>query len=125
MRSKAFLIAATALTAFALAAPAVSAAAEPQASASATCSLRGYYRSLGTSYVYRLTVRAISCATGRSLVRSYNACRRRNGGVRGRCPSFYGYRCSEFRRSSRYQFDATASCTRGARRFVVSYTQNT
>ena len=125
MRSKAFLILVIALAAAALAAPAAPAStASPEASASATCSLRGYYRTLGASYVYRLTVRAISCATGRSLVRSYNACRRRNGGADGRCSYVRGYSCTEFRRSSRYQFDATASCRSGLRRFVVSYTQN-
>jgi len=122
---RAFLILVVALATCAPAAPAALAADSPQASASATCSLRGYWRSLGTSYVHRLTVRAISCATGRSLVRSYHACRRRNGGLRGRCSYVRGYRCTEFRRSSRYQFDATASCRRGIRRFVVSYTQNT
>lgn len=123
MRRKGFLLLAVVLATLAVTAPAAPAA--PQAGASATCSLVGYYRSLGTSYVHRLTVRAISCTSGRSLVRSYHACRRRNGGVRGRCPVVRGYHCTEFRRSSRYQFDATASCRTGLRRFVVSYTQNT
>ena len=123
MTRKVFLIILVALAVAAAAAPAASAA--PTAQASASCSLAGYYRSLGASYVYRLTVTGITCRTGRSLVRSYNACRRRNGGVRGRCPSFGSWRCAEFRRSSRYQFDATASCRSGSRRFVVAYTQNT
>ncbi len=123
MTRKAFLMLAVALAALAVAAPAASGAA--QAHASATCKLAGFYRSLGASYVYRLTVTRISCRTGRSLVRSYNACRRRNGGADGRCPRFGTWRCTEFRRTSRYQFDATASCRSGVRRFVVAYTQNT
>jgi hypothetical protein len=122
MKSKALLITATVLAALAVA-PATQAA--PQASAAASCGLAGYYRSLGTTYVHRLTVRSITCAGGRGLVRSYNACRKRRGGVRGRCPSVSGYSCSEFRNTSRYQFDATASCSRGSKRFIVSYTQNT
>jgi hypothetical protein len=122
MTRKAFLMLAVALAALAVAAPAAPAVTT---GASASCSMAGYYRSLGASYVHRLTVRGVSCRTGRSLVRSYNACRRRNGGARGRCARFGSYRCSEFRRSSRYQFDATASCNSGSRRFVVAYTQNT
>lgn len=111
----------------ALAALAAAPAAAPAATAeaSANCRMAGFHRSLGTSYVHRLSVSRISCRTGRSLVRSYNACRRRNGGLRGRCPVFGSWRCAEFRRSSRYQFDATTSCRSGVRRFVVAYTQNT
>jgi hypothetical protein len=122
VKNKATLIFSAALACVAVAVPATH--ADRQAAASKSCSLVGYYRSLGASYVHRLTVRGISCASGRGLVRSYNACRRRNGGARGRCGSVRGYSCTEFRRSSRFQFDATASCNSGSRRFVVSYTQN-
>ena len=101
----------------ALAAAAPTAPAGPTATASKSCGLKGYYSSLGASYVYRLSVRGISCRAGRSNVKAYNACRRRNGGARGRCSSVRGYTCSESRRSSRFQFDASASCHTSTRRF--------
>lgn len=105
-----------------MAAPAASAG--PVAGAARTCSLKGHYRSLGTSYVYRLRVTGISCKAGRSNISAYNSCRRRNGGARGRCGRVRGYSCSESRRSSRFQFDASATCRNGGRRFSFGYTQN-
>ena len=119
-------IIATLLAVLAATSVAVSGApAAPVARAAKTCSLKGYYGSLGASYVYRLSVKNISCRAGRSNVKAYNACRRRHGGARGRCSSVRGYSCSETRRSSRFQFDASASCHDGSRRFSFGYTQNT
>jgi hypothetical protein len=102
------------------------AAAGPTASAAKNCSIGGDTRKLGASYVTKLSVGGISCATGKSLVRNYHACRRSHGGARGHCGAVSGYRCTERRPiSSRFEFDAHATCTRGSRFFSQNYTQLT
>ena len=112
------IILALALTTFA------ALAAAPVADAK-TCSIRGKERTFGTTYVYTLKVRNVSCATGGKVVREYHACRRRNGGRDGRCRGVLGYRCTERRRQAiRTQFDATVNCVRGSRVVYHAYQQN-
>lgn len=91
----------------------------------ATCNIRGKERNFGTTYVYTLKVRNVSCATGGKVVRAYHACRKRNGGRDGRCRGVLRYRCKEKRTQAiRTQFDAKVWCTRGSRVVYHAYQQN-
>lgn len=98
----------------------------PVAHDAAGCSLRGAYRTLGPSYVTSLRVEHTGCASGKRLVRSYDRCRRRSGGARGRCGSrVLRYRCTEHRTGIAIQFDANVTCRSGTRRVWFTYVQNT
>jgi hypothetical protein len=99
-------------------------AAAPAAQAK-NCNVQSDAEKLGASYVTSLTVKRISCATGKKLVRSYHSCRKARGGIKGRCPSFQGWSCREQRESIKTQFSAKATCTKGSRRFVQTYSQFT
>ena len=90
-----------------------------------TCNISGKERTFGTTYVYTLKVRNVSCSTGGKVVRAYHACRKRNGGRRGRCSGVYSYRCKETRMQAiRTQFDAKVNCVRGSRVVYHAYQQN-
>lgn len=105
--------------------PTSAAASSP--SPRAKCSIKGQQSSLGPSYVTSLTVTGgVNCATGKRVVRAYDKCRKQNGGAKGKCrKKVLGYSCTEKRRSSSYQFSATATCKSGKKRVVFTYTQNT
>ena len=105
--------------------PAAGSAPGPSASAARVCSVRGRERTLGATYVTSIRAYGVRCSTAYDLVRDYHRCRRRRGGADGRCPRVDGYRCSERRVSGPTQYDARATCTRGSRRVVQTYTQNT
>jgi hypothetical protein len=103
-----------------------SASARPVAHAATACSLAGKYRSLGPTYVERLSVSHTSCATGTSVIKHYDACRLSAGGVKGRCSSkVLGFRCSEKRSSSPVQFVASVSCKKGRKAVSFAYSENT
>ena len=90
-----------------------------------TCGISGKERTFGTTYVYTLKVRNVSCSTGGKVVRAYHACRKRNGGKRGRCSGVLRYRCKETRMQAiKTQFDAKVNCTRGSRVVYHAYQQN-
>ncbi len=99
----------------------------PSTSSAATCTVSKKPRALGPTYVTRLTVANVSCATGKSLVRAYYRCRVANGGADGRCRKrVRGYSCRERRTNViSTQFDATVTCRSGSRRVVHKYTQFT
>jgi hypothetical protein len=79
----------------------------------------------GTGYFEFLKVTHTSCATGRKLEVAYYHCRLRHG-VKGRCTSrVMGYSCKEKRRSIPTEIDALVTCTRGDRKIVHAYQQNT
>lgn len=101
--------------------------ARPVAHAARNCSLAGRYTSLGPTYVERLSVSGTSCGTGYSVIKAYNRCRLRHGGVRGHCNStVLGYRCSERRPvTSPVQFVASVHCTRSRAVINFAYSQNT
>ena len=83
-------------------------------------------RSLGPTYVERLTVAGTSCAGGETLVRAYNRCRIDSGGLKGRCSATVdGYRCRETRQGSPDQFLAAVSCTRARDAVHFTYSENT
>ena len=100
-------------------------AATPSSAALKSCNISSVQRKLGPTYVTSLQVSHVSCSGGKSLVRAYYRCRKANGGVKGTCRRVRGYTCSEKRQSIRTQFSAKATCRRGSRRVVHTYTQFT
>lgn len=112
------------LTVPAAAAPA-STAGQPSAHAATTCDISGNERKLGTTYVTSLSAAAVSCSTAVKFVKSFHHCRHANGGDDGKCARLSGYRCRERREAIATQYDSRATCTRGKRRIVQNYTQNT
>lgn len=104
-----------AASALALSAPGA-AAGDDTVTAAGKCRLSSsQQRNLGPSYVTSLSVRGVSCRTGRSKVKTYH---RNRGRVRG-------WSCSRRTLSnSRYQYDARVTCRRGGKRVVWTYTQN-
>lgn len=106
--------------------PAGAQASGPEAVAAKSCSLSGKTRSLGPTYTTSLSVKRTSCAKGRGLVTAYYNCRKRNGGKKGRCSGVSGYSCSERRYNViKTQFDAKATCKKGRKKVVHTYTQFT
>lgn len=105
--------------------PAAAQADAPVAKAAKKCSLKlSEQRNLGATYVVSLSVSDISCSSGKSVVKSYHECRRRNG-KGGKCGGFSGWSCSERRyNKSRLSYDATATCTKGSKKVVQQYQQN-
>jgi hypothetical protein len=97
------------------------------AAGATTCDVRKDGRKLGTTYVTSLKVSHVSCAKGKSVVKAFNACRRANGGVKGRCAKrVLGYRCTEKRGDSiPTQYSAKASCKSTTRTVRFDYTQYT
>lgn len=96
----------------------------PSAAHAGTCNISGKERKLGTTYVTTLSAKGVSCAKAITFVKAFHRCRHRHGAA-GRCPSVGGYRCSERRESIAVQYDSRATCVRGSRRIVQTYTQNT
>jgi hypothetical protein len=102
------------------------AGAAPAASTT-TCDVRKDGRKLGTTYVTSLKVQHVSCARGKSVVKAFNACRRANGGLKGRCEKrVLGYRCTEKRGNSiPTQYSSKATCKSATRTVRFAYTQYT
>ena len=107
--------------------PSVSAARTVRAHAAATtCTLPGQGRTLGATYVEKLTVSGTSCSTGVSLIKQYNACRKKAGGVAGKCTkTILGYKFTEKRDSSPIAFTALVTAKNGSKVVNFTYTQNT
>lgn len=98
----------------------------PEAFAAKSCSLAGKTRSLGPTYTTALAVRRVSCSKGRSLVKAYYKCRKRNGGKKGRCGGVRRFSCKERRYDAiPTQFSAKVSCKKGRKKVVHRYTQFT
>jgi hypothetical protein len=108
------------LAAVVLAAP--SAGAKRVATAARTCQPPSYP---GSGYFTSLSVKRVSCSTGRKLALAYYRCRTKHG-PSGRCRSkVMHYRCKEKRNSIPTEIDARVTCTNGARKIVHTYQQNT
>jgi hypothetical protein len=87
-----------------------------------SCSI-GNGRGYGTTYVVRISVKHVSCARGKRVIRAFHACR---PGKAGRCPRVAGYRCREERfNKSPLSYDSRVKCTRGVKRVNHTYTQFT
>jgi hypothetical protein len=82
----------------------------------------------GSGYFTSLRVSGTSCRTGRQVALAHYRCRRANG-VRGHCRHrVLHFRCTESRPSSartRTEYNARVTCTRGSRRVIFTYQQNT
>lgn len=82
----------------------------------------------GSGYFTSLRVSHTSCRTGRKVALAHYRCRRKHG-VRGHCHHrVLRFRCRESRPSSARiptQYSARVTCTRGSRRVVFVYQQNT
>jgi hypothetical protein len=101
--------------------------AAPRAHTASVCNIKGKEQSLGPTYVTYVEVRGgASCGFALHLVKAYDQCRLKHGGVKGSCSGVYGFRCKE----NRYlkivvQYDASVACTRRSERVFHKYTQFT
>jgi hypothetical protein len=108
------------LFALLLASAAATAGAAPATAAG--CSV-GDTRSYGTTYVTQISVKGVSCANGKKVIRAFHACR---PGKSGKCARVSGYRCSEERfNKSPQSYDSRVKCKRGKKRVNHTYTQFT
>lgn len=89
------------------------------------CNVQRDAEKFGVSYVTSLEVKRVTCARGKKVVRAYHACRKARGGIKGRCPRVNGYRCTERRETISTQFSAKATCRKGSRRVIHTYSQFT
>jgi hypothetical protein len=97
------------------------AAARPAAHAARTCTPPDYP---GSGYFTSLSVKRVSCRTGRSVALAYYRCRTRNG-PKGRCSErVMRFRCSERRNSIPTEIDARVTCKRGSATVTHTYQQN-
>jgi hypothetical protein len=100
--------------------------AAPTATAAATCDVSKDGRKLGATYVTSLSATKVDCAKAKTLVKSFNSCRRAHGGADGKCSSFSGYKCSETRKAIPTEFSAKVTCkASGGRQLKFAYTQFT
>jgi hypothetical protein len=90
-----------------------------------SCDISGQERDLGASYVTSVKAKNTSCGKALKVVQAYHKCRKDNGGRDGRCGGVKGYKCSEKRESAPSQYNAKAKCTKGSKKVVQTYTQNT
>jgi hypothetical protein len=94
--------------------------AAPAAHAS-TCSAPKYP---GSGYFTSLSVKKVSCKTGRKVTLAHYRCRTASSRA-GRChKSVLGYSCSERRQSISTEIDSRVTCRRGSKRVVYTYQQN-
>ncbi len=92
----------------------------------AGCDISGIQQNLGASYVNSVKARNLSCGKAIKLVKKYHQCRKDHGGADGKCNGFKGYSCKEKKLAeSPAQYTAKAKCTKGSKKFVQNYTQNT
>ena len=98
------------------------------AAAATKCSVKGKEQKLGTTYVTTLKVTGVSCATGQSVVKAFNACRHKHGAA-GRCATkVKGFGFTERRPAALkgpISYDADVTGKNGAKRVVFHYQQNT
>jgi hypothetical protein len=89
------------------------------------CDISGQQQDLGASYVTSVKARHVGCGKALKVVKAYHKCRKDNGGRDGHCGSVKGYECSEKRETAPSQYNAKAKCTKGSKKVVQTYTQNT
>jgi hypothetical protein len=94
----------------------------PAAAGAATTCKPGKYP--GSGYFTSLKVTKTTCATGRKLEVAFYHCRLKHG-LRGRCSGVLGYKCTEKRVSIPTEIDARVTCTRGSKKILHTYQQNT
>jgi hypothetical protein len=102
-------------------ATATAAHASVDAQAARTCSVPTYP---GSGYFLRLSVKGISCATGRKVTLAHYRCRTARSRA-GRCHrKVLRYSCSERRHSISTEIDSRVTCKRGSKRVIYDYQQN-
>jgi hypothetical protein len=78
----------------------------------------------GSGYFTSLSVKGVSCATGRKLAVAYYRCRTENGKA-GRCSRrVMRFSCTEERNRIATEIDARVRCRRGGKRVTHTYQQN-
>ena len=117
----------TAVAALSLLGTTPGASAGPTAHSASACHIKGKERSLGPTYVTYVGVSGgASCGFALHLVKAYDQCRVKHGGVKGTCSGVDGFRCRENRYSKiTVQYDASVTCTRGHEVVFHKYTQFT
>ena len=86
-----------------------------------TCSAPRYP---GSGYFTSLSVKNVSCKTGRKVTLAHYRCRTASSRA-GRCHKrVLGYSCSERRHSISTEIDGRVTCKRGSRRVTYTYQQN-
>jgi hypothetical protein len=79
----------------------------------------------GAGYFTSLSVRRVSCATGRKVELAHYRCRTKHGAL-GRCAKkVRGYRCTEKRESIPTETNSRVKCIDGRKRVTYTYQQNT
>jgi hypothetical protein len=98
-----------------------SATASPVAHAARSCSTPKYP---GLGYFTSLSVKGVSCASGRQLIVAYYHCRTRSGPA-GRCTGrVLGFACRERRNSIPTEIDARVTCQRRGQTVIHTYQQD-
>ena len=78
----------------------------------------------GSGYFTSLTVRRVTCRTGRKVTLAHYRCRTASGPA-GRCGHrVLKFRCREHRESIPTEIDSRVTCTRDTRKVVYTYQQN-
>src|SRR4051794_31642835 len=122
------LLAACALAScMALAAGGSATASGPTATASKSCHLSiSQQRHSGATYLVSLSVKNVRCSTGLKVEKDWQSCRRSTRGHKTCKRRVDGYSCKQsILDSSKTQYDARVTCTRGSRIVKFVYTQNT
>lgn len=77
------------------------------------------------TYVYTVKAKNTSCRKAWKVIKAFHACRKENGGPRGRCKSrVEGYRCDEGKRDNVTQgvrYRAEVVCKKGAKKVKHDY----
>lgn len=96
-------------------------AGTPTASAARTCKPPDYP---GSGYFTSLSVKGVTCATGRKVTLAHYRCRTRTSRT-GRCRrDVLRYTCRETRESIPTEINGRVSCRRGSKRVTYTYQQN-
>lgn len=79
----------------------------------------------GSGYFTSLTVKGVSCATGKTVTLAHYRCRTESG-RKGRCTRLVkGYRCTERRNAIPTEINSRVTCSKGSKRVIYTYQQNT
>ena len=77
------------------------------------------------TYVYTVKTRNVSCGKAWKVIKAFHACRKENGGARGRCKSRVdGYACDEGKRDNvvaGVRYRANVVCTKGSKKVKHEY----
>jgi hypothetical protein len=100
---------------------ATAAHASVDAQAARTCSVPRYP---GSGYFLSLSVKGVTCTTGRKVTLAHYRCRTARSRA-GRCHrKVLRYSCSERRQSIATEIDSRVTCRRGSKRVIYTYQQN-